>query len=110
MSYQSIGEAARSSVYLSRVRGCVLSLNSDIIAATQDSGSIQDDSNNDLTTVSCKNWAINYLKGTVAATDEIIGDLILMAPNVANDPYGVSTDGDMQYQLKHVYLLLVGMG
>ena len=112
MSYQQIGDALKSTQFLSRVNGTVIDLAAAIIAATQDSGSIQDDSSTDLTTLSCKNWCTNYLKDSVVATDKIIGGFLLLNSSIAADPFGggAGDDAAMNWQLKHVLLTLVSMG
>ena len=112
MTYQHIGDAIQSQQFIARVDGCVIDLVAAITAATQDGGSIQNDTGGDLTTLACKNWSINYLKGSTAATTAIVGKFMLLNGNLAADPYGNSTGDDaaMNWQLKHVFLTLVGMG
>ena len=114
MGYFAIGQAAINATYQERVKGCVLSLAGPILSATVGSGAIQDDASNDLTTQSCKNWCLNYLAGSAAATDKVIGMYLLLNSDVASDPFGdvneATSDSAMQWQLKHVLLNLVALG
>lgn len=112
MSYQLTGDAVDDARFHRRARGCVIALAADILAATQDSGSIQDDALADLTTLACKNWSKNYLTGAAAATDRVIAGYLLLNGTIAADPFGDSTGNDaaMQWQLKHTLLTIVAMG
>jgi hypothetical protein len=109
MAYQHIGDALASDAFIRRIDGCVIDLSAAIMGATQGSGTIQDDALNDLTTLSCKNWCTNYIKGTTAATPQIIAKFLLLNSTVSANPT-TCPDGDLNWQLKHVFLQLVSIG
>jgi hypothetical protein len=109
MSYLQIGAAVLRTDFHDRVRGAVIDLSAAILGAATASGSIQDDASNDLTTTACKNWCINFLKGTTAATERSVAGLLLLNSNVAAGPF-TCADADLNWQLKHVFLTIVSMG
>lgn len=109
MTYQHIGDALQSTTFIHRVQGCIIELASAIIAAAQDSGSIQTSGSADLTTLSCKNWCLNYIKGTTVATDVVIAKLLLLNSVISAAPHDC-TDGDLQWQAREILLQLVDIG
>ena len=109
MAYQHIGIAVENTGFHARIRGAVIDLSAAILASATASGAIQDDAANDLTTVSCKNWCINFLKGTAAANERAIAGFILLNSDVAASPFEC-TDAAINWQLKHTFLSIVSMG
>lgn len=81
----------------------------DIIAAPLASNSITDDANNDLTTQSSKNQAMNFAKLLNLSTDRTIANLVLLNASIAADPLN-SLDSDLQWQVKQIWMILVEIG
>ena len=109
MGYQLIGDAVHGPEFQRRVRGCVIDLAAVILGSATGSGAVQDDASNDLTTTSCKNWLVNYLKGTSVANDAVVAGFLLLNQNIAAAPF-YGDDAAMNWQLKHVLLTLVSIG
>lgn len=109
MTYQAVGEAGKDATFQNRCWGAVMAMSRDIIGATQDSGSIQDDLSNDLTTLSCKNQAKKFTKLLHLSTDRTIANLVLLNSVIAGNP-AASADNDLQYQVKQIWMTLVEIG
>lgn len=112
MSYQVVGEKGKNPDFQNRCWGAVMAMSRDIIAAVQDSGSIEDAVTpvpNDLTTLACKNQAKKFAKLTHLSTDRTIANLVLLNPTIATNP-DAATDSDLQYQVKQVWMTLVEIG
>ena len=112
MSFQVIGAAAKDPTFQARCRGSFIAMASAILAAPQDSNAVSS-TKGDLTTVACKNLALNYCKGTNLFTDEALASLMLLNVDVAADPLGDPagpSEGAIQYQTKEIWLDLVAIG
>lgn len=109
MTFQVIGAAAKDPNFQNRCRGSVIELGAAIIAAATASGSIQNNSAQDLTTTACKNLAMNYCKGITLFTDQALASLMLLNADVAANPLG-SDEYAVQWQTKEIWLTLVEIG
>lgn len=108
MTYQVIGEAAKSVDFQNRCRGAIISLGSDIIAATTPNA-ITNEAGEDITTQLCKDLAKSFCRGTNLFTLETAAMLMLLNGTIAANPSGIA-DGDIQFQTKQIWLTLVEIG
>lgn len=109
MSYQVVGASGKSPDFQNRAWGAVMAMAADIIASVQDSASIVDAANNDLTSEASKNQAKKFAKLSHLSTDRTIANLILLNTTIAANPDS-ATDSDLQYQIKQVWMTLVEIG
>ena len=112
MSYQQAGDAQVSDRFKSRVRGAFSDLAYNVLAAVQDSGSIEDDASRDLTTEASKNFVHAFIQGTARATLDVMASYMALNPTVAADPFGdgANDDSAMNWQMKHIWDVMVDMG